>query len=341
MPGLEFRDPALLWIALLAIPIYLLARRRGGRLLFSSLRLLPAGPTSLRARLLYLPSILLSLATASLAIALAGPRVGDRTTRVQKEGIAIMMVADISGSMRALDLSEEDLQQSRLDAVKTVFQEFVAGSGNLGGRPDDAIGLVSFARYADCRCPLTLDHANLLLIAEDLEIVTAREEDGTALGDGLGLALERLRKSKAASRIAILLTDGVNNAGDLTPMQAAQIAESIGVKVYSIGAGTEGFAPIPTQDPFTGRTVLRQMPVQIDEEILMEIADRTGGRYFRATDAETLREVYREIDRLERSRIAEIRYLQYEEYFPLFTGVGLAAAWLGWLLGATWLRRLP
>lgn len=341
MPHLEFRDPTLLWTVLLAVPIYFLARRTGGRILFSSLRLLPGGRGSLRASLLWLPAALVAVAGAAFGVALAGPRIGDQTTRVQKKGIAIMMVADVSGSMSALDLSEEDEERTRLDAVKHVFREFVSGSRDLPGRPDDAVGLVSFARYADCRCPLTLDHQNLLIIAEDLAIVTEREEDGTALGDGLGLALERLRRSKATSRVVILLTDGVQNAGDLTPLQAAQVAESLGIKVYAVGAGTEGFAPVRVKDRFSGREVLRQMPVQIDEKILMEIAERTGGRYFRATDADALRAVYREIDRLERSRISEIRYLQYREYFPEITGVGLLAVWIGWLLGASWLRRLP
>ncbi len=341
MPSFDFRDPWLLLTVLLAIPVYRLARRRPGALLYSSLGLLPHGSGSVRARFLWLPAACLAGATACLGTALAGPRVGDAFTRVQKKGIAIMMCVDQSGSMAALDLSEDSRERTRLDAVKEVFHDFVAGEGGLPGRPNDAIGVVSFARYADCRCPLTLDHPNLLSIAADLAIVTEREEDGTAMGDGLGLALERLRETKAESKVAVLLTDGVQNAGELTPEAAAQMAEALGIKVYTVGAGTNGLAPIRAEDPFTGRMVLQRVPVQIDEDTLKSIAARTGGRYFRATDAEALRQVYQEIDRLERSTVAEVRYLQYHEHYETFCALALGLALLGWTLGATWLRSLP
>lgn len=339
---IELRDPWLLLAALAAIPVYRWARRPAGRLRFSSLALLAPGKGSLRARLAFVPAALLAAGAAALGIALAGPRIPDATTRIQRKGIAIVAAIDVSGSMRALDLSEEGRERTRLDAVKEVFREFVAGGRDVPGRPDDAIGLVTFARYADCRCPLTLDHTNLLLIADELDFAADPREDGTAIGDGLGLAIERLRESKAESRVAILLTDGVQNAGDLTPAQAAQLAEAIGVKVYAIGAGTDApFAPVRIEDAYTGRSVLRSMPVEIDEKALREIAERTGGRYFRATDAEGLRRVYQEIDRLERTRIAETRYLQYHEHYDLFAGAGLGLAGAGLLLGATVFRRLP
>jgi Ca-activated chloride channel family protein len=226
-----------------------------------------------------LPDLLFAFAVAAVAIALSGPRVGDRTARVRREGIAILMAVDISGSMQALDLSTAGHERSRLDAVKDVFREFVLGGGGLAGRPDDAIGIVSFARYADCRSPLTLDHASLAQVADGLSLVKDREEDGTALGDGLGLAVLRLRESKAKSRVVILLTDGVSNAGETAPRDAADLARSQGIKVYTVGAGTNGVAPIRVEDPFTGRSVLRQVPVEIDEATLREIAERTGGRY--------------------------------------------------------------
>jgi Ca-activated chloride channel family protein len=340
---LEFRDPALLLLALAAIPVYLAARRPAGRIVFSSLRLLPPGRPGWRARLAFLPAALLALAAAGIGVAIAGPRVPDETTRVQRKGIAILMAIDCSGSMRALDLSTEKRERTRLDAVKDVFESFVAGdaAARVPGRPDDAIGLVTFARYADCRCPLTLDHRNLLLIARDADFVKDPNEDGTALGDGLGLALERLRESKADSKVAILLTDGVSNCGDMTPLQAAQVAEALGIRVYTVGAGTEGFAPIRVEDPYSGRSVLRRIPCDVDEKTLEEIAKRTGGRYFRATDAEALRRAYQEIDRLERSQIAEVRYLQYHEYFEVLLGGALACAGAAWLLGASVFRRLP
>lgn len=252
-----------------------------------------------------------------------------------------MMVMDLSSSMSALDLSEEGEELTRLDAVKKVFDEFVHGGHLTRGRPDDAIGLVSFARFADARAPLTLDHRNLTRISEDLEIVRDRYEDGTAMGDGLGLAVGRLKESPAQSKVIILLTDGVNNAGDLSPLQAAQLAEALNIRVYALGAGTEGLAPVRVRDPFSGREVIRAMPVEIDEETLRQIAERTGGRYFRAKDAEGLKNVFAEIDQMERTQISEVRYQRYHEYFEVFTASGLVLACLGWLLGTTLFRRLP
>jgi Ca-activated chloride channel family protein len=330
----ELREPLLLLVALAALPVFALARRSAGRVVFSSLRLLPLDVPSLRARLLALPAVLLALAALSLGVALAGPRVPDQTTRVQRKGIAIALAVDISGSMRALDLSTEGHERTRLEAVKDVLREFVAK------RPDDAIGLVSFARFADCRCPLTLDHQNLLLVADDLENAIP-EEDGTALGDGLGLALERLRESPAESKVCILLTDGCSNTGEIAPLQAAQVARALGIKVYTVGAGTEGMAPIRVEDPFTGQMVLRQIPADLDEKTLQAIAVESGGRFFRASDGEGLRSCYREIDKLERTQVAEVRYLQYHELYPYLVAIALGLACAGLLLQATWLRRLP
>jgi Ca-activated chloride channel family protein len=336
----ELREPWFLALALLAVPAYLWSRRAGGRVLFSSLALLPAKPRSLRSRLSFLPDALVAFAVAALALALAGPRAGDATSRVRREGIAILMAVDISGSMQALDLSLPGQERTRLEAVKAVFREFLLGGPGLAGRPDDAVGLVSFARYADCRSPLTLDHASLATVAGELRPAT-RDEDGTALGDGLGLAVVRLGESKARSRIVILLTDGVSNTGELAPLEAAELAKSQGIKVYTVGAGTNGVAPIRVEDPFTGQSVLRQMPVEIDEATLRAIAERTGGRTFRATDADSLAAIYREIDRLERTELHEERFQQYKEYFDAVAGAGLLAAAVGFVLRAGWLRRLP
>jgi Ca-activated chloride channel family protein len=338
---LEFREPWLLLLALIAVPVFFLSRRAPGRVIFSSFLLLPSGSRGWRTRFAWLPDVLLALAAASLALALAGPRIGERHTRVEREGIAIMMVVDISGSMQALDLSTDEKERTRLEAVLDVFQEFVMGGSGLPGRPDDAIGLVSFARYADTACPLTLDHTNLTAIARGLEIVTVRSEDGTAIGDALGLAVERLRESPARSRIALLLTDGVNNAGHESPAAAAELAKTQGVKVYTIGAGTTGLAPVRVKDPFSGRSVLRPVSVEVDEATLEEIARRTGGRFFRATDAEGLHEVYQEIDRLERTKITEERSRQFHEYFPIALGLGLTLASAGWLVRAALFARLP
>lgn len=340
--GLEARDPWLALFALLCVPVYLLSRGAGGRVLFSSLRILPreSAARSWRARLAPLPPLLLSGAAALFGLALCGPRIPDQQSRVRRQGIAIMMVVDASGSMAALDLSEGERERTRLQAVKEVFVDFVRGGKGLRGRPDDLIGIVSFAGFADTRCPLTLDHDNLARIAAGLEIAKNPEEDGTALGDGLGLALERLRESPARSKVAILLTDGVNNRGETAPLQAADLARTVGVKVYTVGAGTTGMAPVRVQDPFGG-SVLQRVPVEIDEAVLREIAARTGGRYFRAGDADSLRRVYQEIDALERTELIEDRFQRYREFYPHLVGAGLALLCLGWLLSATVLRRLP
>lgn len=342
---LEFREPLFLLTALLAPVVWLLARRSGGRIVFSSLAVLPRAAHSVRARLAWIPDLLLGAAALALAVALAGPRIANKTTRVEREGIAIMMVVDISGSMAALDLSTDREELTRLDAVKRVFEWFVLGGEGLAGRPDDAIGVVSFAGFADTRCPLTLDHGSLVSIARDLELVTDRAEDGTAIGDGLGLAVLRLKESQAVtktrSRVAILLTDGVNNAGEMSPMAAAELAADEKIKVYTIGAGTTGVAPVRVEDPFSGRTVLRPMPVEIDEKTLEAVADTTGGKYFRASDAAGLRQVYAEIDRLERTAISEEHYRDYREYYRHAVALGLILAALAWLLRGTVLRRLP
>ncbi len=336
----ELRDPLFLLVGLLAPFVYSLASRLSATVTYSSLTLVDAAPPSPRTRLARLPALLLALATLVLSVALAGPRTGDAVTKIKREGIAIAMIVDRSGSMQARDFVEEDLSVSRLDAVKTVFREFVLG-GNFGdGRPDDLIGLVSFARYADGLCPLTLDHGNLIAILDQVEIVTDPSEDGTALGEGLALGVERLRRHAARSKVAILLTDGVSNAGEISPVQAADLAVQHGIKVYAIGAGKTGFAPVPVTTR-GGRTVLRRAFVEVDEKTLETIANRTGGRYFHATDAEGLEQVVAEIDRLERTEVTEIRYLEYEHHYAALVGTGLFLIALSALLSGSVLRRLP
>ncbi len=335
---LEFREPTYILASFSAIVIVLVAFMPSGRLVFSSLKLLPAHGHTFRTRLMWLPTALLAASAILLGIALAGPRLPDRSQRVEREGIAIMMAVDISGSMRALDLSDGDDDRTRLEAVKSVFEEFVVGEGDeLGGRLDDAIGIVSFAGFADTRCPLTLDHGILLQVARGLKIVTERREDGTALGDGLGLAVERLRASEAKSKVIILLTDGVSNRGEETPLAAAELAATEGIKVYTIGAGTRGTARM--KDPSNGW--IRNVDVEIDEETLQAIAARTDGKYFRATDSAALRDVYQSIDSLERSKIGEERFREYSEYYQHFLAMALLLAALAWLLMATVFRRLP
>ncbi len=346
----EFRDPWLLWLVLLApLAYFLLTSSRQAAVSYSTLTLLDRAPSSLRARLATIPSLLLALAVAAMAVAMAGPRNPIDETRVRREGIAIVMVVDRSGSMRARDMVKNNTSLDRLEVVKKIFKQFVVGDreeslwsrGVGNGRTDDVIGLVAFARYADSLCPLTLDHGNLLNIVNDLEIVKERGEDGTALGEGLALAVERLRQHTAKSKVAILLTDGVNNAGNITPIQAAELASAHDVKVYAVGTGTRGLAPVPVTDPFTGRVFLQPARVEIDEGTLKEIAGKTGGRYFRATDAQGLAEIYKEIDRLERTEITEVRYLQYQErYGPLVWTALMMMGGSGLLAGSVF-RRLP
>jgi Ca-activated chloride channel family protein len=336
LAGLDLRDPVFLLVAVLALPVYYLASRLPSVVTYSSLAIVDGAPRSLRSRLSSLPAVLLALAVVALAVALAGPRTGDATSKVHREGIAIAMVVDRSGSMQARDFVEGDASASRLDVVKKVFRDLV----EKPGRADDLIGLVTFARYADGACPLTSDHGNLLAILEQQEIVTERAEDGTAVGEGLALAVERLRHQDVRSKVAILLTDGVSNAGDITPLQAAELAEQHGIKVYTIGAGRTGWAPVPVQLP-GGSVALRRAFVEMDEETLREIAERTGARYFHAADADTLSDVIEEIDRLERSEIVEVRYLQYEHHYASFVVLAIVFMLTSSLLAGTWLRRLP
>lgn len=339
MSGFEFRDPAFLLLLVLTPIIYWLARRSPSAIRFSSHRILARTPSSWRIRILPLPPAFLALAAALLAIALAGPRTGDAETRIFREGIAMMLVVDQSGSMNARDFVEDDTSIDRLAAVKQVLQRFLGLDGESTGRPDDLVGLVSFARYADSAAPLTLDHRNLGAILEQTQIVTDPQEDGTAVGEGLALAVERLRRSDAQSKVAIVLTDGVSNVGDISPGQAAELAAAHDVKVYTVGAGRTGYAPVPVL--WRGREILRQAFVELDERTLQDIAKRTGGRYFHADNLDALSEIYDEIDALERSEIVELRYMQYQEHYAQFAQGAALCIVLAALLSGTLLRRLP
>lgn len=340
-PGtLEFRDPALLW-ALLLVPVcWWLANRRVGALTYSSNAIAASAPQSWRVRSAWIPAAALTTAAACLAIALAGPRTGDATTRIKREGIAIMLVVDRSGSMDARDFVTEDRNVNRLDAVKQVLREFVLGGDVAAGRPDDLIGAVAFGTFADSISPLTLDHANLMGIVSNLRVAKTPQEGNTAIGEGLGLAVERLRAYPSKAKVIVLLTDGENTAGTLTPLQAADLARQHDIKVYTVGAGTTGFAPMPVALG-DGRVRLMRQQVRIDERTLKAIAKRAGGRYFNARDLDELGEVYAEIDTLERSEITETRYLQYREHYVWFVVFALGLTVLAEALNATVLRRLP
>lgn len=284
--------------------------------------------------------LLRAMSLGLCVIALARPQQGLQSTRVYSEGIAILMVVDTSGSMAALDLQLDGQATDRLTVVKHTFRQFVQGGKRHQGRPGDAIGMVAFARYADSISPLTLDHDTLLSLLDQVEIVTLREEDGTAVGEAIALGVARLRESTATSRVMILLTDGANNAGETDPMQAAQIAKALGIKIYTIGAGKQGVAPVPvrTRD---GRTVLRRMQVYIDERTLRDIAELTGGQYFRATDGATLESIYAEIDKLEKTTNVVEQFQQYAERFHLFLLPALGVLLLEIVLRNTRFRTIP
>jgi len=338
----ELKDPWFLALIVFAPLVYWVSARARSTVRFSSLELLSETPHSLRSRVSQLPSVLLGLSVVLLAIALARPRTPDALTRVHREGVAIMMVVDRSGSMNARDLVKDDFSVDRLSVVKDVFKQFVVGDGDSNaGRPDDMVGLISFGGYADSICPLTLDHGNLALMVDELEIVTDRSEDGTAIGDALALSVERLRKSQAKSRVAILLTDGENNAGVITPKQASELAAAHEIKVYCIGAGTNGIAPVPAIDPFSGRTRLVGRQVSIDEKTLKEIAQQTGGEYFRATDVESLSQVYEQINQLETTKISEVRYLRYTEHYQAWVIALICCVGVASFTSATLFRKLP
>jgi len=335
----EPTHPWLVFVALLAIPAYLLARRSAGRVVFSSLRALPLGGQTWRTRLAWLPDALIAVAVVALAVALTGPRAGDQSARVRRDGIAVMMAVDVSGSMRALDLSERGRELTRLDAVMQTFERFVLGGDKLAGRPDDAIGLVAFASYAETRSPLTLDHGNLITAAR--QVTFARDEESqTAIGAGLELAVQRLAEFKARSKVAILLTDGESNIHDIDEDTAIDDAVKAGVKVYTIGAGTTGVAPIRIERP-DGSSELMQMQVSIDEALLRRIADRTHGQYFRATDHAGLVKIYEEIDKLERTSLEEDRFTEYRQLYGPFTVAAMALVLAAFVLRGSVLRRLP
>jgi len=331
-------------LGLLVLPLLLAAwawrsaRRRPAVALPTAHRLGAIAPTW-RTRLRWLPAACLLLATAALIVSLAHPQEGRRQTLIDSEGIAIELVVDLSGSMRAMDFQLDGQPVDRLTAVKRVAGNFLRGDGDgLSGRPTDLVGLVTFARYADAVSPLTLDHAFVIDGLEEAQIVRDQSEDGTALGDGLGLALERLQALDNArdgaprtSKVVILLTDGENNAGVLDPLAAAELAQTLGVRVYTIGVGTQGTAPMPQTNPFTGRTTLRQIPVSIDEDTLTQMAEATGGAYFRATDTDSLAGVYARIDELEKVRLEErtvtdVRDLAVDRWGRLPPVLAIAAA---------------
>jgi Ca-activated chloride channel family protein len=358
MDAYRFYSP--LW--LLLVPVVLVAGWRRFRparrpaAVFSSLQDLKDLPVTLAQRLRRMFPCLYLLGLCLLFAGLARPQSGRSESRIVGEGIAIEIVLDISGSMEALDFQLAGQDVSRLAAVKHVIQEFVLGSRETGlsGRPDDQIGLVAFGGFADSKCPLTLDHGALVDILQGLEIPkpvrdhqgrvinaqALQEELATAIGDGVAVAVDRLRGASAKSKVLVLLTDGDNNAGVVDPREAARIAAESGIRVYTIGIGRNGVVPIPQEDDF-GNRVLVPAQFRIDEELLRDMARSGGGRYFHAADSEGLTQVYAEIDKLEKTQFEETKYSEYTELFRWFAGPGFAIVLVIGVLLETRFRSLP
>jgi len=323
---------------LLLLPVVVAAvcaayyRRKRPAVIFGDRRLLQNLPSTWRNRLVYLPPLLLGLALASFVIAAAGPRKGLESSVIHTEGIDIVLVVDVSTSMRAEDMSTRTHRINRLDAAKQVITHFIKH------RLNDRIGLIAFAAMPYTAAPLTLDHDWLLSRLKQLR--TGMVEDGTAIGDAIASAVNRLRKSKARSKVIILLTDGMNNSGTLTPENAAQAARALHIKIYTVGAGANGWAPVPVTDPWGNTHYVRQQ-VQIDEDMLRRIADLTGASYFRATDFAALNEIYQRIDAMEKTRTEVKKYTSYKLMFAPFLAYGLIFLTMETLLNTFALRRLP
>ena len=326
----RFEDP---WVlALLAIvPLTYWLRGRGahrtGALRFSALDTIRETGVGISRWLPRVPSFLGAVGVVAVIVALARPQTGVTSETLLTQGIDIVMVMDVSSSMLA-----EDLEPNRLEAAKAVAADFV------GGRRNDRIALVAFAGQAFTQAPLTLDYSVVQSLLGELQVGII--EDGTAVGMGLGTAVKRLQASDVESKVVILLTDGRSNRGEIGPVTAAQMAQALGVRVYAIGVGTRGEARVPVPDPLGG-TRLMPMPVDIDEPTLREIAELTGGQYFRATDNESLSSIYEEIDQLERTEIEVENFTQYAERFPAILALGLILLLLEIGLSQTVLRRLP
>lgn len=299
---------------------------------FSSERFLKVGRPTFKTVCSRYLWVLRLLVFIFLVLGLARFRIPIEESKIQTEGIDIILALDTSTSMLAEDFTLHGKRANRLDVIEDVVENFIRG------RKNDRIGIVTFAARAYTASPLTLDYGWLLENLKRVKI--GMIEDGTAIGSALSVALKRLEDTKAKSKIIILLTDGINNTGKISPYLAAEAAKALKVKVYTIGAGTKGMAPYPMKD-FFGNTVYQPVKIDIDEDSLINIASKTEGKYFRATDTKSLKEIYSEIDRMEKSPIEEKGYMEYRELFTIFVSIAMALLLLEVLLRNTILRKLP
>jgi Ca-activated chloride channel homolog len=329
-----FAHPYLLLLLLLLPVLAWLKGKRGqnSAFLYSSVQLVKPIAGLTRSRAGQILASLRWLALASCIIALAQPRLIEGETVSRSSGIDIVLAIDLSGSMAAEDFELSRQRVNRLTIAKDVLKKFI------DGRPHDRLGLVAFAGRAYIVSPLTLDHPYLQQNLDRLEL--GMIEDRTAIGSGLMTSLNRLEDRNAKSRIVILMTDGVNNAGNVPPLTAAEVAQALGIKVYTIGVGTRGTAPTPYIDMF-GVKRYTEVTVEIDEETLKKVSDMTGAKYYRADNTDTLRKIYAEIDQLEKTEIEVKKYLQYQELYGWFVTSGFFLLLLEVILGHTVWRRLP
>ena len=332
---MTFAHPYFL-LLLLLLPLLAWLKGRRGRppaFLYSSVRLVEGLTRARRSRAGAFLAALRWLVLALFIVALAQPRLMKSATMVKASGVDIVVALDLSGSMISEDFVVRGGRVNRFNMARAVLKQFI------DQRPNDRIGLVVFAVQAFIATPLTLDHDFLQENLDRLEIGTINA-DQTAIGDALSTALNRLRELKSKSKIVILMTDGQNNAGKVDPLTAAEAAQALGAKVYTIGIGTRGLAPMPVF--MNGQKVgYRQMPVDIDENTLQKIADKTGGKYYRADNAERFQQIYAEIDKLEKTEAIINKFTQYQELFPWLVSFGLALLLVEVALGQTMFRRLP
>ena len=325
-----FEYPALLW--LLVIPAFMLVHYvyievsgRRPHLRVPDIKFWKAGGRSVLGVIRHLPFLLRTIALVMIIIAIARPRSSTKMDKIDTEGIDIVLAMDVSTSMLARDFTPD-----RISAAKDIAIEFISQ------RPSDRMGIVVFAGESYTQCPLTTDRATLINLMKEIE--TGLIEDGTAIGNGLATAVARMQNSDAKSRVVILLTDGVNNSGEITPQTAADIAKTYGIRVYTIGVGANGTAPYPVMTPWGVQ--MQNVEVEIDENLLKNIAETTGGRYFRATDNTKLSEIYSEINKMEKARTTIDSFPIYKELFTGFALIALACLLLEVLISFS-LRRLP
>lgn len=327
---IRFENQSLLWLLLLIVPMvgYYIFRTWQGRATIdiSSVEGFEKSQT-IRFYLRHIPFLLRCFVVALVIVVIARPQSSEDKSNVNSEGIDVVMSLDISSSMLA-----RDFQPDRFSAAKDITAKFIVE------RPSDRIGLVVFAGEAFTQVPLTTDHTTLVNMLHQVQMGVI--EDGTAIGNGLATAVNRLKESDAPSKVVILLTDGVNNSGQIDPATAATIAADLGVRVYTIGVGTEGVAPYPAYDAW-GNLVFQQAKVEIDEELMKQIAQTTGGRYFRATDNTKLAEIYAEINKLEKAKVEVENYVKYSDVFHPFLLLALALLILEIALRYVIFRQIP